>query len=59
MDYAKKLSKKGVYSKVLTPAQGKHFVRLSVAQAATWKEAKQKADELKADYGDHVWVMKY
>ncbi len=58
-DYAKKLSKKGVHSQIINPTHGKHFVRLSVAQATTWKEAKQKADELKSAYGDHIWVMKY
>jgi hypothetical protein len=58
-DYAKKLSKKGVHSQIITPTHGKHFVRLSVAQATTWKEAKEKADELKPAYGEHIWVMKY
>lgn len=59
MDYAKKLNKQGIHSKIITPASDKHFVRLSIAQAATWKEAKQKADELKTTYGNQVWVMKY
>jgi hypothetical protein len=59
IDYAKKLSKKGVHSKIITPKQGQHFVRLSVAQAPTLQEARQKANELKAVYGSHVWIMKY
>lgn len=59
MDYAKKLSKKGFHSKIITPTRGKHFVRLSVLQTTTWNEAKQKADELKPEYGANIWIMKY
>jgi hypothetical protein len=49
MDYAKKLLKKGFASKIIIPVQEKQFVRLSIAQASTWKEAKEQMKELQAE----------
>lgn len=59
MDYAKKLLKKGFASKIIIPVQEKQFVRLSIAQASTWKEAKEQMKELQAEFGTKIWIMKY
>lgn len=59
MDYAKDLSSKGVGSKIIPPF-GKHKVsRICIAEGDTFAAAQEKANALKADYGDAVWVLKY
>lgn len=59
MDYAKKLSAKGVSSKLIPPF-GKHKVsRITIAEGDSFTAAQAKADELKAEYGDALWVLKY
>lgn len=59
MDYAKKLSNEGVSTKIIPPF-GKHKVsRMAVSEGDTFDAAQTKANELKAQYGDGVWVLKY
>lgn len=58
MDYAKKLSKKGVSSKIIPPHGKVKFFRLGVAEAGSYADAQAKADGMKGDYGD-AWVVKY
>lgn len=58
MDFAKKLSEKGVSTKVIPPFGGKNFYRLAVADDETFALAQTKADAMKADYGG-AWVIKY
>jgi hypothetical protein len=59
MDYARKLSDKGVGSRIIPP-YGKHKVsRLTIAEGDSFNAAQAKADELKAEYGDALWVLKY
>jgi hypothetical protein len=59
MDFAKKLSEKGVSSKLILPF-GKHKVfRLTIADGDSFAAAQETANTLKADYGDALWVLKY
>jgi cytoskeletal protein RodZ len=59
MDYAKKLSANGETCKIIPP-YGKHKVsRISIAEGETFAAASAKAEELKATYGDALWVLKY
>jgi len=59
MDYAKKLSAKGVNTKVIPPFGGKKYYRLAIADHETFAAAQANADAAKADYGSAVWVIKY
>lgn len=58
-DYAKKLSEKGVSSKIIPP-YGKYKVyRITIDSGDSFAMAQAKADGLKAEYGDALWVLKY
>ncbi|HRI80755.1 MAG TPA: hypothetical protein PLR06_14590 [Cyclobacteriaceae bacterium] len=59
MDFAKKLSAKGISTKIIPPFGDKKFYRLAVADHETFALAQANADAAKADYGGGVWVMKY
>jgi hypothetical protein len=60
MDYAKKLSAKGVSSKIIPPFGKGKFHRLAVAEGDTYEVTQTTADGMKGgDYGDKVWVVKY
>ncbi len=59
MDYAKKLSSKGVSSKIIPPFGKTKFYRLAIADFDTFNAAQSSADAFKADYGSALWVIKY
>ena len=60
MDYAKKLSAKGVSTKIIPPFGKSSFHRLAVAEGDTYQTTQEAADGIKGgDYGDKVWVVKY
>ncbi|MGC3946944.1 MAG: SPOR domain-containing protein [Chryseolinea sp.] len=60
MDYAKKLSAKGVTSHIIAPYGKVQFHRLAVADGDTYANAQATADGMKGgDYGDKLWVLKY
>ena len=59
MDYAKKLSSKGVSTKIIPPFGKWKFNRLSIGDYDTFALAQTGADASKAEYGDGVWVIKY
>jgi hypothetical protein len=59
MDYAKKLSKKGVSSKIVPPFGETKFYRLTIAEGDSWSAAQALADGLKGEYGSEVWVLRY
>ena len=60
MDYAKKLSSKGVTSTIIPPFGKSSFHRLAVAEGDTYANAQATADGMKGgDYGNKVWVVKY
>lgn len=60
MDYAKKLSSKGITSTIIPPFGNTKFHRLAVAAGDTYENTQATADGMKGgDYGDKVWVVKY
>ena len=59
MDHAKRLSAKGVGSKIIPPFGKAKFSRLSIGDYDTFAAAQTQADAVKADYGDAVWVIRY
>lgn len=59
MDYAKKLSKKGIATKIIPPFGKTKFSRLALADHDTYAKAQANADAVKADYGSEVWVVRY
>ena len=60
MDYAKKLSAKGVTTHIIPPFGNTKFHRLAVANGDTYANAQATADGMKGgDYGDKLWVIKY
>lgn len=59
MDFAKKLSAKGVSTKIIPPFGGKNFYRLAIADHDSFGSAQSNADAVKTDYGSAVWVIKY
>lgn len=59
MDHAQRLSAGGASPKIIPPFGKSKFYRLAVDVADTFADAQTKADELKATYGDAVWVLRY
>jgi hypothetical protein len=59
MDYAKKLSAKGVSPKIIAPYGNIKFHRLTVAEGDSFAATQQTADGLKGEYNEGVWVIKY
>ena len=60
MDYGKKISSEsGVNVTIIEPYGDVKFHRIAVDAADTFADAQSIADELKGNYGDGVWVIKY
>lgn len=59
MDYAKKLSGKGVSTKVIPPFGKYKLFRLTVAEGDTFASAQEVANTKKPEYGDALWVLRY
>jgi len=59
MDRAKKLSAKGVGSKIIPPFGKWKFYRLGIGDFDSFASAQSSADASKSEYGDALWVMKY
>ncbi len=59
MDYAKKLSAKGVSTKIIPPFGKTKFYRIAIADHDTFALAQTNADAAKAEYGSALWVIKY
>lgn len=59
MDYAKKLSAKGITIKIIPPYGKVKFSRLTIAEGDTYANTQKVADGLKGDYTDALWVIKY
>jgi hypothetical protein len=59
MDTAKKLSSKGVGSKIIPPFGKAKFSRLAIGDYDSFAAAQSQADAVKADYGNAVWVIRY
>lgn len=59
MDYARKLSAQGVNTKIIPPYGNVKFHRLTVAEGDTFASAAQIAAELKGQYSEDLWVIRY
>ena len=59
MDYAKELSQKGVNAKIIPPYGSVKFHRLAVAEGETFAATAQTAEQLKSEYTEGAWVLKY
>jgi hypothetical protein len=59
MDFAKKLSKKGISSTIIPPHGSVMYARIAVASGETYGDAQSTADGLKSEYKDGAWVVKY
>jgi ribosomal protein L9 len=59
MDYAKKLSAKGISTKIIPPFGKTKFYRIAIADHDTFALAQTNADAAKAEYGSALWVIKY
>jgi hypothetical protein len=59
MDRAKKLSAKGIGSKIIPPFGKWKFYRLGIGDFDSFASAQSNADASKSEYGDALWVMKY
>jgi hypothetical protein len=58
MDYAKKLSLKGVNTFIIPPHGSVMYARIAVTSGETYSEAQGLADNLKSEY-EAAWVIKY
>lgn len=59
MDYAKQRQKEGLNTFIIEPYGTTRFHRVATAYYDTWAEAQNQANDLKGQYGDEVWVIKY
>jgi hypothetical protein len=58
-DYAKKLAPKGLSPKIIPPHGKIKFYRLAIAEGDTYASTQATADQLKGEYSDGAWVVKY
>lgn len=59
LDYAKKLAPKGVSPKIIPPYGKVKFYRLAIAEGDTYASTQATADQLKSEYTEGAWVVKY
>lgn len=59
MDYAKKLSGDGVNVNIILPSGKNKFHRVAVEDFDSYAAAVDKAEELKATYGNETWAVRY
>lgn len=59
MDHAKKLSKEGISTTIIEPFGNSKFHRIAIENHDTWAAAEASATDLRGQYGDGVWVIKY
>ena len=58
-DLGKELAAKGVNTSLISPFSKKRLFRLCVASFGTYGDATAAANDLKAEYGENLWVLKY
>lgn len=58
-DYGNKLAVEGLSTSLISPFGTMKFYRLALASHESFAEAQGNADELKATYGEALWVLKF
>jgi hypothetical protein len=58
-DYAEKLAPKGLSPKIIPPYGKVKFYRLAIADGDTYASTQATADQVKSEYADGAWVVKY
>ena len=58
-DFAKKLADEGKSPKIIEPFNNKLFYRVALSDFEDLTDAQTKAEEMKGEYGDEVWVIRY
>jgi hypothetical protein len=59
MDYAKRLAPKGLNPKIIPPHGNVKFYRLAIAEGDTYASTQATADQLKSEYTEGTWVVKW
>ena len=59
MDHAKKLRDQGISTSIIKPFGKSKFHRIAVGSHDSWASAESSAVDMRAQYGDGVWVIKY
>lgn len=59
MDYAKRLTSKGINLQLIPPYGNVNFYRLAIGDHDTYAIAQTSADASKGEYGENVWVLRY
>jgi len=59
MDYAKKLSAKGISTRIIPPFGKWKFYRLTLGDFDTYALAQTSADLAKTEFGEGAWVIRY
>ena len=59
MDLAQELAEQGNSPSIIPPYGDKIYYRLAIDDRGSFQEAQSRADELKTDLGDGLWVLKY
>ncbi len=58
-DFGKELAAQGASVKIISPFNERKFFRVSVADYGTRNEAVSATEQLKSQYGDDIWALKY
>ena len=59
MDLGKELAANGVNTTLISPYSKKKLFRLAVANYGSFGEAASAINDLKSEYGENLWVLKY
>lgn len=59
IDYGRELAAQGVSTYLLDPVGDNKFYRLAVDRFDTWSVAANQMEDLKATFGNNIWVLKY
>lgn len=58
-DFAAKLADEGNNAKIIEPSGTRKFYRLSVKEAESIPQLETELEEMRAKYGENVWIVKY
>ena len=58
-DYGFRLARQGMSCYILAPRGNRKFHRLSVADYVSLNDAAVRSEQLKSEFGDEVWVIRY